>query len=299
MRKWLLFICMSLLSLSMFTGCGILSEKVEPGYVGMVAKPSGLTGKVLKPGSYLCFGRDKMILIETKEETKTEKLEVLCADDLNFKFNLNARGRLAQSDPATILALLNRQGANIIWTGDRGVLQLISLYRTYIKPVTGPIARGVVSKYQTTQIRGAREAIIKEIKKQVVIALKGTPVEVTLIAASNFDYPDVITDAMEKKRKREISIQEEKAKQAVELLKADNRLKIAQKMKMVKTAEAQADAAAILIMGKSLTPEYLAWKGIERDMVLYKNVAQGDKVIITNGNTVAPIINSQSVIPVT
>jgi hypothetical protein len=101
----------------------------------------------------------------------------------------------------------------------------------------------------------------------------------------------VITRAVEKRREKEIEIQEEKAKQAMELLKADNRLKIAEKMKMVRAAEAEADAVYIKILGKALTEKYLKLKKIETEMALYKKVQQGDKVIVTNGNGVVPIVN--------
>ena len=111
-----------------------------------------------------------------------------------------------------------------------------------------------------------------------------------MVATSNFDYPDVITDAVEKKRRKEIEIQEEKARQAMELLKADNRLKIAQKMKIVRVAEAEAEAAYVRILGEALTPRYLEMKSIEARRLLYEKVGGGDKVIVTNGNAVLPIV---------
>lgn len=55
-----------------------------------------------------------------------------------------------------------------------------------------------------------------------------------MIATSNFDYPEVITKDVEKRRAREIAVQEEKAKQMMEILRATNRQKIAEKMKTVR-----------------------------------------------------------------
>lgn len=276
------------------SGCGMFSEKVPPGYMGMIMKPSGLTGEVLAPGSYTCFGRDRLVLIPTNEMTTTEKLSVLCADDLNFKFDLKLRARLKGSAAKEMLDVLNRQGAYIRWKGDLGILPIQKLYDTYVKPAARPIARSIVSKYETTQIRQNREVVTKAIQNDLLQAIKGTPMEITLVATSNFDYPDVITQAMEAKKEKEVQIEREKAEQAILLLKADNRLRIAQKMKAVRAAEAEADAVAIQILGKALTSEYLALKRIERDTLLYTNVQQGDKVIITNGNTVLPIVDSRS-----
>ena len=101
-----------------------------------------------------------------------------------------------------------------------------------------------------------------------------------MVVTSNLDYPKVITDAMESKRKREIKIGEERAKQAMELLKADNRLKIAQKMKITRAAEAEAEALYNDIMAKSLTDKYLKLREIETRAILYQSVGVGDKVII-------------------
>jgi hypothetical protein len=268
----------------MTIGC---SEMVPPGYVGAVISADGLQDRLLSPGRHECWGRDKMILIETKEQTVSEKLSILCKDDLNFKFDLNVRATLRPiKTNGQLSSLFKKKGSDI----RNGTLQFISLYKTYVKPLARSMARGEVSRFQTTQVRENRKQIEKAILIGLQKALKGTPMVVTAVTTSNFDYPKVITAAVEKKRQREIEIEEEKANQAKELLKAENRLKLAQKMKMVKAAEAQADAIGIQILGKSLTTRYLEWKKIERDKLLYEKVGVGDKVIITNGNAVTPII---------
>lgn len=274
-------------SMLMCLGC---TAEVPPGYVGMVMTPEGLEGDILGAGLHGCWGRDKMFLLQTKEETVPEAMSILCKDDLNFKFHLNVRARLRSVKVAKdFQELMNRKGSDM----QNNMLGFVSLYNTYVKPVARSTARGIASKYQTTDIRGARAEIEKQILIELKKDLKGTPMEVVTITTSNFDYPDVITAAVEKKRTREIEIEEEKAKQAKALLVADNRLKLAEKMKMVKAAEAEADAAAIQIMGKSLTSNYLKWKEIERDNLLYGNVGAGDKVIVTNGNAVIPMISSK------
>jgi len=234
---------------AMLFGC---TERVPPGYVGMVMTPSGLTEDVLQPGNHSCFNRDRMVLVETKEQTQAEAIEVLCADDLNFKFALHTRSRLQATNAKAILELFNRQGANIVWDGDVGILTFDKLYATYVRSISVAIAREAVSKYQTTQIRDNRAVITKVITDKLAEALQGTPMEAVLVTTSNFDYPEVITKAVEKKRRREIEIDEVKAKQAKELLMANNRLKLAQKMKAVRVAEAQAASAFNKILNGSL-----------------------------------------------
>lgn len=228
--------------LIVLSGC---TESVSPGYVGMVLEPGGFIGEFLQTGRHSCWGRDLMIILETKEATMTEKLSILCADNLNFRFDLKIRARLKVRNSEQFLKVLNLQGANIWWEKNRGILPFQVLYDTYIKPVARSIARIVVSKYETIQIRDNREAITKAIQSKLTKAMNGTPMEITMVTTSNFDYPDIIIRAFEKKRQREIKIQEERTRQAIKLLQAENRLKIAQKMKVARTAEAEAEAVYI------------------------------------------------------
>lgn len=282
-------------SLGMTTGC---NTRIPPGHVGMKMNINGVDEEVLPAGMHSCFGRSRMAIIELAEETTTEQLSILCADDLNFTFDLKVRSKLRASDSEEIKNLLTIQGKNIDWDveGDfgsgckSGVLSRDFLYETYVVPQARSIARDVVSKYETTQIRENREEIQAEIQKRLDKALVGTPMEITMVATSNFDYPEVITKAVEKKRAREIAIQEEEAKQRMEMLRAENRQKIAEKMKTVRVAEAEAEAAYNRITAESLTSEYLRLREIEAQNNFYSNVKQNDKVIMVPANGVGVMV---------
>lgn len=71
--------------------------------------------------------------------------------------------------------------------------------------------------------------------------IKGTPLKVVSVLTSNFDYPDMIEEAMETKKRYEIKIDEEKTKQASEMVIMDNKIKLAQKRKILRTAEAETE----------------------------------------------------------
>ncbi|KKN33249.1 hypothetical protein LCGC14_0805880 [marine sediment metagenome] len=271
-----------------FAGC---TERVPPGYIGMVQTPDGLTGKVLQPGNHTAYNRDRMILVSMEEVTKTEKMEVLCLDDLNMKFDLEIRSRLKIQDGKSLKAVLKRQGAKIRWIGDSGRLAFGHLYNTYVQKPAVSIARSIVSRYNTTDIRKNRKEIEKAIRDELLLAVKGTPVEITMVVTSNLDYPPVITRAMTLKKEREIEIGREKATQAIKLLQVKNRLKIAQQMKITRAAEAEAEATYNLVMGKSLTKEYLRLREIEAKLKLYDKI-DGNTIIITDGASQAtPLIN--------
>lgn len=279
------------LAVLVLAGC---TERVPPGYIGIRMTTEGLGNEILAPGNHSIHGRDRLVLVEAKEPTTTEKLKVLCKDDLNFGFDLKIRSRVRIKDVKSLKETLNRQGANIKWDGKVvGILEFKHLYVNYVAPTARAVARRVVSKYQTTAIRENRAVIDKAIAKQVAIAMEGTPVEVTSVLSSNYDYPAVITNAVEAKRKKQIQIEEEEASRAIELAKAENRLLVAIKMKAARAAEGEAEAAYIKITGNALTPKFLQLRRIEADLALYEKVGLGDKVIITGGGSVMPMVDTR------
>lgn len=289
MRKPIWFVLVVLVVAFGFMGC---TERVPPGFVGMVQKPSGIEEVVLAPGNHTCWNRDRMILFETKEVTTTENLSVLCADNLNFKFDLKVRSRLFSVKAKKLAEVAMRQGANIKWKQSVGVLPFASLYTTYLKPVARSIARTHVSKLETTEIRGKREELQKVIQKELIKAASGTPLEVVMAVTSNFDYPEIVTLAVEKAKSRQMQIEEEKANQAMELLKADNRMKIAAKMVAVRAKEAEAEAVYIRVLGEALTPLYVDLRQVEARATLYSKAGPGDKVVVTEGGNASPFVTS-------
>lgn len=274
MNKKLLLLLVVVLLGMLNIGC---QESVPPGYIGMIMTPNGLSGEILSPGSHMCYNRDQLYLIDASEEVVSEPLSILCADDLNFKFDLKIRSRLKNNNSKEILQLLKMKGSKL----QQGKISFQELYTTYVKPLARSIARGVVSKYKTTEIRENRSSIQKQIQQQLVKSLEGTPMEVVMVVTSNFDYPDVITKAVEKKGMRQIEIDEQKAIQAMELVKANARLILAEKMRQVRTVEAEAESTYYRIIGGSLSDNYLRLRSLENDSTLYTRVGAGDKVIVT------------------
>ena len=90
------------------------TERIPPGYVGMVMTVDGLTGKVLQPGKHACWGRDMMYLVETVEDVNTEKMQILCPmDDLNLDVDIKIRSRCKSTDGKGIMQVFNKQGSKL------------------------------------------------------------------------------------------------------------------------------------------------------------------------------------------
>jgi len=286
--KWLKLLLITTIFYSLI-GC---TQEVPIGYIGMVQKRSGLSGEAIAPGRHSCWGLGvRMILVEASENIRTEKMQILCDDDLNFGFDLKIRGQIKSTDGESIKKLLNNKGSAAVayeHNASIRVLKYNALYNTYIKPEARSLARGIVSQYKTTEIRGNRKKIDGAIMKGLKTTLKGTPVKIIMVASSNYDYPPVITKAMETKREREIAVEQEKANQALKLLQAENRQRIAQKMIIVRAAEGRAEAAYLKKVSPALSKNYVELRRIETRAPMWEKIGQGDKVIV-DAKDVIPI----------
>lgn len=295
MKKLLVLFCLLFMVIS--TGCS-MTEEVPNGYVGMVMTRDGLQKEILNPGRHSCWGYDTMLLIDNKEETVTEHMKILCKDDLNLTLNIKPRVRLAISNSReenmrVFITLLNRKGSDMVPTGSYKILPFVTMYNTYVKSIVQTVARNEVSRYDTTSVRAKKEDISLIVFKKINEQLRktGSPLELVSSPIENIDYPDIITKSMENKKKRQIEIEEEKAKQAKELLKIKNRKELAKEELIARKLEAKAEAEYNRILGESLTKTYIELRKVESQNRLYNQIKENDKVIITNGNSVSPMID--------
>lgn len=295
------------LSLTLFTtGCN--TEEVPPGFVGVKKTSGGIEKKILKPGNHSILWRDRLILIETQEKVSFESgMKIRCADRMNISLDLKVRHRLKR-DAASIHMALKAQGSRIKWgfrSHDKvGALLYKPIAKVYVDHQAREIARLVVSKYPTDQVRVNRAVIKAAIFKQLVVRVKGSPIEIMEVMVSNIDPPKIISNAIEKARERKEQIQQEKADQekktlveqnrqkikmqaeqntqAMKLLQAKNELALAKVNKAVKAEQADAEAIRMKIMGRIVTPAYLRFMYLENQRILYSQ--PGVRVVVPNGS---------------
>jgi hypothetical protein len=271
-----------------FASC---TQNIPVGYVGMITTTGGLQDEVYNPGNVSCWGRDKLYLLETSEEKHSTKMDILCKDELNFQFTVNTRTKLDYQNKADVKDILQNKGGSAtkhaegIWRLDYDVI-----YNTYVSSVVDAVSRSVVSKYETTQIRENRDAIQSAIYKGIKEKLKGTPVKLITAELTNFDYPDIITEALEKAKQRQIDREQEKHVQELRLMRLDNERIATIKQKEVNRLKGQAEAVYIQEIQKVLNTRYLTLKEIESNEILYKRVKAGDKVIVKGD--VQPLVST-------
>lgn len=239
----------------LMVGC---AEPVPTGHVGMVRTRDGLTGKILAPGRHSCWGFDKMQYLEVTDRTYSQKMNVLCTDELNFGFTVKV---LASVDK-TKTKLIQQAFENVTPVNNESGQRVITakqLYDMYVSPVVDQESRKAVGKYATSELVKNRLAVITETQAAIRKALTDNIIKVKRISVTNLDFPDVITKAQEAKATRRVEIQTEKAEQEKRIVKARNKIKIAHLDYKRRLIEAAMIADANKIIGSSLSQEYLAW----------------------------------------
>jgi len=244
----------TILALS-FVGC---AEPVPTGHVGMVRTRDGLTGEILGPGRHSCWGFDKMQYLEVTDKTYSQKMNVLCTDELNFGFTVKVLASVDKSKSK----LIREAFENVTPTnhGDESfVITAKQLYDMYVSPVVDQESRKAVGKYATSELVKNRLAVITETQEAIRKALTNNIIKVKRISVTNLDFPDVITKAQEAKATRRVEIQTERAQQEKRIVVAKNKIKIAHLDYKRRLIEAAMIADANKIIGTSLSQEYLAW----------------------------------------
>jgi len=268
-------------------GCTV---EVPQGTKCKVMTVDGWQDEIYDPGRATCWGRDDAYFIDTTEDLYTETLKILCADDLNFEFDVNTRCGVNDDKDA-----INRVFTKVR-SGEDKLISRQDIYRIYVKPVVEAEARKIVAARETSQINAERGQIENEIRTAVMEQLKTVPVNIGLINISNLDFPAIITQANEKNKQREIAIKEERAKAQIAQARAEGELRVKNKEYQIALLEAKEIADAQAIIGASLNnnPLYLAW---QQNKVMLAAAKSANKMFIVpfdmmNGGGTGGLMNS-------
>ncbi len=240
-------------------GCPACEESVPAGHIGRTWEPGGISDELLPPGTHNCWGRCQMLLMETGDANFTIPMEVLCTDQLNFKFEINILASVDQTAKDAILWAFS--DLNPV---QPGLITTEQLFTTYIKPIAQEKSRNSVSRYATTDIAVHRAQVIEEVKVAVLEAFKGGMiVKIKQISVGNLDFPDIITRAQEAKAQRRIEIDTAKAEGEKRAAMAQARLTLARIEANERLLRAQSQADANRILASSVSPQLLAWRQYE------------------------------------
>lgn len=236
------------------TGCGFYT--VPPAAKGKVLSTSGYSADVKETGKYLLWGRDEMVLLDTSTQTYGENISVKMMDNLDLKFTVRFRTRIA-GDEKAINAMFN----DIKHEDYKVTLPMV--YNVYGRDVVQSVARSVVGKYTTEEVAANFDKITADLYAKLSERMKGSPLEMSNITLANLDYPDTVDKAYEAQAERKLEIETEANRQAVAMVKKTNELKLAEANYAIemKKAETLRDTNATTSAG--LSDKLLAYRALE------------------------------------
>jgi hypothetical protein len=219
------------LMIAALTGCGYYT--VPPASKGKILSTTGYSADVKETGKYLLWGRDEMVVLDTSTQTMAESVSVKMQDNMTLDFQVRFRTRIAGNDK-----VINAMFNDI--THENYVVALPRVYSVYGKDVVQSVARSVVGKYKTEDVGVNFDQITADLHAELVKRMVNSPLEVSNITLANIQYPDVIVKAIEAQQERKLAIETEANNQAVEMVKKENELELAQADYEIRMTKAKA-----------------------------------------------------------
>lgn len=253
---------------AMIMTAGCSSKVVPPGSAVIVLKSGGET-EIVREGTYVAWGRDRVYFVDTKLKSFTESMKILCDDKVNMSVDVKWVGSFDISKD-NINVIKEKVPAVEINGDTKGYqLSLSKFYNIAIKDIVRANSRAIVSPYKTDVIPEERVAIEKSIRKLVIARLKELkyPVKTSDVLVSNLDFDESVTATRKKIKQAELADQEKAAIAKATLAQAKRDAEIAREQGKATVEKAKAESKANKILTKSLTPQILAlrqWEAMER-----------------------------------
>jgi len=263
MKRWM--VALMLISVVMLTGCQWLEEEVPQGYVGRNKTPSGWDEKIESPGYVTSWYRDILHLVEATQGVYHERMNILVGGKINLDITVSVRCRLDSNDEDKVREAFEKITAVKAPDGETATITNKQLFDTYLKLNVQAIPRKIIGSQPDVQsVVANRTEIADQIKKQVVEVAAATPLEVTDVEITNYDWPDSITRAQENLMTIKLEEEKQEAQVRADLKRAEGDLKVAEAKKLVKMKDAEALAESTKILQDSLAdaPEYLRYHEI-------------------------------------
>ena len=253
--KW--FLCILLV---FFIGCD--TGVVPPGNVVIIAKTGGNT-ETIKSGKWTSWGRDRVYFVDMRLKAFTEKMEILCSDDINMDVDVKWLGSFDVSDQMMEVIKTQVPSKEIIVDNNKVFsLSLTEFYNIAMKDIVRNNSRETVQPYITDNIPRNRKIIQKAIKKSVMDKFinLGFPVKTSDVMVSNLDYPPEVTN--QRKAIKNALLEDEKQAALAEaaIAKAMREEEIARWEGKADIVRSQTQAAQNMIISASITGAILADK---------------------------------------
>jgi regulator of protease activity HflC (stomatin/prohibitin superfamily) len=230
---------------------------IEPGERGIIFRPytTGLDkGAPLKDGFHVVAPWNELIVYNIKEQTITEKLDVLDKNGLTISLHVSVRFNPVYNK---IAYLHEKFGMNYT--------------KTLVQPDVRNSFRKVASQYTAEEIYSTKRKELEiEASQETSNVLKNNNIDMRALLIRSIILPPQIKKAIE-----------EKLKQEQEALAYEFKLQKEKSEAERKRIAAEGEAAANKIINSSLTGNLLKMRGIEATIELSKS--PNSKVVVVGG----------------
>jgi len=288
MKKTILSIVASAAIAITFNAC---NEQVPQGTVGKILGKTGFQPEVYPPSKVwvdngpFVLNPEKLILVETTTQKFVEPIKVLLQDKLELKAAVIFRGRIT-SNKKRLNSVFNdiKLNDNIITTEE--------VYNVYGKMIILNTAREIISKYNVDEVNVNYARITAEIYKTLEPKLVDLPIDISDITIGQIEYPEIVTKAIEKAKKRRMMIEEEKANVQIALTRKKGQEELAKANYKIKMLEAKRIRDYNAMTAKGITKDLIELRKLE---LKEKELDKWDGKLPTTlmGGEVPVIINSK------
>ena len=248
-------------------GCGSV---VPPGTVVIKLDAGGNT-TIHREGVYKAYGRDRIYFIDTKLQSFTETLHILCKDKVNLTVDVKWIGSFEVSQQEQVDVIKEKVPSEKVTEGDISGfrLSLEQFYKTALKDIIRATARQQISPYVTDIVPEKRTQIEATVRKMILGRLDklNYPVATADILLSNIDFDEKVTETRKAIKAAQLEDEKRAALADAAVRQAVRDKDIARERGKALIEESKARAQANAIMTKSLTPEILAlkqWEVLEK-----------------------------------
>ncbi|MCB0344251.1 MAG: SPFH domain-containing protein [Bdellovibrionales bacterium] len=262
------------------TGCGKQVE-VPTAHVGKVKTSQGFQDELKQPSTFRLpvnpMAPAHLVLTAVSDNMVEEPMTVFMPEDqLKLAFDVRGTFSISGAEERVNIIFDRLEAAS---TNDARIHQISfeKVYETYAQQIVRTTARHVITHYTIEHVLSNLDAVSQEIHAAVQAKLAETPIDATVLALANVDPPQVIIDAQEAAKKREIEIKEAEADKLVKLTEADAALEVARKQQEVDLVEAETQVLVNQKLAEGVTPAFVTQRMIK---VMETLAASPNKVFI-------------------
>lgn len=271
MRKFLTMLVLAGTVITMTSGC--TWDRVPPAHKGKILTGAGYQEEVLDPGRHFRWAWQSLILLDVSTQTFSEPMTVILADRLELHFEVKFRGRL-RGDHAIVNAMFN----DIRLPDETTLVDLDRIYLIYAQMIIENKAREVLNAYTSEEVYRNYSVISDELAKAISPELESTPLQLENVIISGMKFPDVVTEAIEVAKERELAIQKERAQNEIDLLRKENERALAEADYQTRMTKAKTIRDESRTIAEGVTPELLQFRSLEVQEMFANAAQQGGNV---------------------